>query len=204
MQWYKLWKNCSWGDGMSNENMDQEKINIDVEEIDVEDAEQSEEIKETSEENHSPEDEIDEDGSEQDSKYEELEDKFIRLQADFSNFKRRTSNEKTEYIELGVKKLGMDLLAVMDNFERALENAKEEDPFYQGIEMIMNQFLEVLKKNNIVPMDALGKKFNPNYHHAVLVEPSEEYESDHVIEVLQKGYLINEKTLRPAMVKVSE
>ncbi|MDO5715415.1 MAG: nucleotide exchange factor GrpE [Tissierellia bacterium] len=191
---------------MSNENMDPKKINIDVEEHDEDDLDEREEMtKTTLEEESSNKDDIDEEPNRaQDEKYQILEDKFIRLQADFMNFKRRTANEKTEYIELGVKKIGMDLLPVLDNFERALENAPEKDSFYDGVKMIMDQLIDVLKKNNIVAMEALGEEFDPNFHHAVLVEPSEEYDSGHVIEVLQKGYLLNEKTLRPAMVKVSE
>lgn len=139
-----------------------------------------------------------------DDKYSDLMDKFMRLQADFTNFKRRTEKEKSEYVELGVKKVVNDLLPVMDNFERALDSLNKEDAAYEGIEMIKNQLKEVLKKEGIVEMEALGVEFDPMLHHAVLTEESDEYDSGYVIEVLQKGYLIDDKTLRPAMVKVSQ
>ena len=131
-------------------------------------------------------------------------DKFMRLQADFANYKRRTEAQKTEYVELGVKKIVNDLLPVLDNFERALDSIEEKDSTYDGILMIKNQLTDVLKKEGIVEMKALGEEFDPTYHHAVLTEDSDEYDSGYVIEVLQKGYLINDKTLRPAMVKVSQ
>ena len=139
-----------------------------------------------------------------DEKYQDLTDKFMRLQADFSNYKRRTETQKTEYVELGVKKVANDLLPVIDNFERALDSIENKDSTYDGILMIKNQLAGVLEKEGIVEMKALGEEFDPMYHHAVLTEDSDEYDSGYVIEVLQKGYLINEKTLRPAMVKVSQ
>ncbi|MDU1176541.1 MAG: nucleotide exchange factor GrpE [Peptoniphilus harei] len=139
-----------------------------------------------------------------DEKYQDLTDKFMRLQADFSNYKRRTEAQKSEYVELGVKKIANDLLPVIDNFERALDSIKDKDSTYEGILMIKNQLTDVLAKDGIVEMEALGQEFDPMYHHAVLTEDSDEYDSGYVIEVLQKGYLINEKTLIPAMVKVSQ
>ena len=96
------------------------------------------------------------------------------------------------------------MLPVIDNFERALDSIKDKDSTYEGILMIKNQLTDVLAKDGIVEMEALGKEFDPMYHHAVLTEDSDEYDSGYVIEVLQKGYLINDKTLRPAMVKVSQ
>lgn len=156
------------------------------------------------------EDEVQDDSQEvtnelsDDEKYQDLMDKFMRLQADFANYKRRTEAQKTEYVELGVKKIVNDLLPVLDNFERALDSVGEKDSTYDGILMIKDQLTDVLKKEGIVEMKALGEEFDPTYHHAVLTEDSDEYDSGYVIEVLQKGYLINDKTLRPAMVKVSQ
>lgn len=169
---------------IDNENKDNENISNDVNT-----EENSEEVtNETS------------DGE----KYQALTDKFMRLQADFANYKRRTEAQKTEYIELGVKKIVNDLLPVIDNFERAMDSIGERDSTYDGIMMIKDQLTEVLKKEGIVEMKALGEEFDPLYHHAVLTEDSDKYDSGYVIEVLQKGYLINDKTLRPAMVKVSQ
>ena len=180
-------------DDIKKENLDENK---DLENENIEDVVKEEEVQDDSQE-------VTNDSSD-DEKYQDLMDKFMRLQADFANYKRRTEAQKTEYVELGVKKLVNDLLPVLDNFERALDSIGEKDSTYDGILMIKNQLTDVLKKEGIVEMKALGEEFDPTYHHAVLTEDSDEYDSGYVIEVLQKGYLINDKTLRPAMVKVSQ
>lgn len=142
--------------------------------------------------------------TESNKEYDDLKDKFMRLQADFTNFKRRTEEEKKGYIKLGVRKIANDLLPVIDNFDRAIDSIEDKDSTYDGVKMIRDQLIDVLQKEGIVEMKALGEEFDPTYHHAVLTEDSDEYDSGVVIEVLQKGYLIDEKTLRPAMVKVSQ
>lgn len=183
---------------MTNEDIKKDNLdeNKELENENIEDVVKEEEVQDESQEvtNESSDDE----------KYQDLMDKFMRLQADFANYKRRTEAQKTEYVELGVKKIVNDLLPVLDNFERALDSIGEKDSTYDGILMIKNQLTDVLKKEGIVEMKAQGEEFDPTYHHAVLTEDSDEYDSGYVIEVLQKGYLINDKTLRPAMVKVSQ
>lgn len=176
---------------MTNEDIKKEDV---INDEDLEKNEENQDITEDAEINEASDDE----------KYQDLMDKFMRLQADFSNYKRRTETQKTEYVELGVKKVANDLLPVIDNFERALDSIENKDSTYDGILMIKNQLAGVLEKEGIVEMKALGEEFDPMYHHAVLTEDSDEYDTGYVIEVLQKGYLINEKTLRPAMVKVSQ
>lgn len=183
---------------MTNEDIKKDNLdeNKELENENIEDVVKEDEVQDDSQEvtNESSDDE----------KYQDLMDKFMRLQADFANYKRRTEAQKTEYVELGVKKIVNDLLPVLDNFERALDSIEEKDSTYDGILMIKNQLTDALKKEGIVEMKALGEEFDPTYHHAVLTEDSDEYDSGYVIEVLQKGYLINDKTLRPAMVKVSQ
>ena len=183
---------------MTNEDIKKDNLdeNKELENENIEDVVKEEEVQDDSQE-------VANDSSD-DEKYQDLMDKFMRLQADFANYKRRTEAQKTEYVELGVKKIVNDLLPVLDNFERALDSIEEKDSTYDGILMIKNQLTDVLKKEGIVEMKALGEEFDPTYHHAVLTEDSDEYDSGYVIEVLQKGYLINDKTLRPAMVKVSQ
>ncbi|WP_019138390.1 nucleotide exchange factor GrpE [Peptoniphilus timonensis] len=176
---------------MTNEDIKKEDV---INDDDIDTSEENQDMNEETEVNEVSDDE----------KYQDLMDKFMRLQADFSNYKRRTETQKTEYVELGVKKVANDLLPVIDNFERALDSIENKDSTYDGILMIKNQLAGVLEKEGIVEMKALGEEFDPMYHHAVLTEDSDEYDSGYVIEVLQKGYLINEKTLRPAMVKVSQ
>ena len=183
---------------MTNEDIKKDNLdeNIDMENENIDDVVKDDEVQEESQD-------LIEDSSD-DEKYQALMDKFMRLQADFANYKRRTEAQKTEFVELGVKKVVNDLLPVIDNFERALDSIGDKDSTYDGIMMIKDQLTDVLKKEGIVEMKALGEEFDPTYHHAVLTEDSDEYDSGYVIEVLQKGYLINEKTLRPAMVKVSQ
>nr|WP_300002168.1 nucleotide exchange factor GrpE [Tissierella sp.] len=136
---------------------------------------------------------------------EELNTRFQRLQADFINYKKRVEKEKEGLISYGMESLAFDLLPILDNFERALETEQDkEDPFFKGIQMIQDGLLGVLEKNNIKEMDSLNKPFNPEIHHAVGMEDSEEHEKDIVIRVLQKGYTMKEKVIRPAMVMVSQ
>ncbi|MBS6610997.1 MULTISPECIES: nucleotide exchange factor GrpE [Peptoniphilus] len=178
--------------------------NDDIKKEDVLDEENLEKDETEEIENEEGSEEVKEEASDEDEKYKNLMDKFMRLQADFSNYKRRTETQKSEFVELGVKKIVNDLLPVIDNFERAMDSIGDKDSTYDGIRMIKDQLTDVLKNEGIVEMKALGEEFDPMYHHAVLTEDSDEYESGYVIEVLQKGYLIDDKTLRPAMVKVSQ
>lgn len=136
---------------------------------------------------------------------EELNTKYLRLAADFQNFRRRVEKERKDIYAYANEKIVVDLLDVIDNFERALEHSKgNEDSFAEGMGMIFKQFKGVLEKNGVVEIKALGEDFDPNYHHAVLTENSVEYSSGKVTQVLQKGYMLNEKVIRPSMVKVAE
>lgn len=136
---------------------------------------------------------------------EELNNRFQRLQADFMNYKKRVEKEKDSLVNYGVESLVVEILPILDNFERALEVENDkEDSFFKGIEMIYDGLLGVLDNNDIKEMDSLEKPFNPEYHHAVGMESSEEHDKDTVIGILQKGYTMKEKVIRPAMVLVSE
>lgn len=138
-------------------------------------------------------------------KYQDLNDKYVRLQADFINYKRRTSNERAQALSMGVEKMASGLLNIVDNFERALSLEKEKaGGFYEGVEMIYTQLIDYLKQNGVVEIDALNQKFDPNFHHAVMVEERDDVESGIVTEVFQKGYMIDDRVLRPSMVKVSK
>ncbi len=134
---------------------------------------------------------------------EALQTKYLRLMADFQNFKRRTEKEKSDIYAYGNEKIVSELLGVMDNFERALEHGTPDDAFTQGMQMIFKQLGGVLEKAGVAEIEALGKDFDPNFHNAVMTEASEAYESGKVSEVLQKGYTLNGRLIRPAMVKVA-
>lgn len=135
----------------------------------------------------------------------EYYDRLLRLQADFTNFKKRVEKEKSDIYLYANEKLALDLLDIMDNLERAIVSQGEdkENPLYTGIQLIFKQLLDVLNKHGIKEIEALNKPFDMNLHHAVMREEADA-ESGEVIEVFQKGYTIQEKVLRPAMVKVAE
>ncbi|SET66597.1 nucleotide exchange factor GrpE [Paenibacillus sp. NFR01] len=141
---------------------------------------------------------------------QELADEFqaraLRVQADFDNFRRRTQKEKEDLAQYATSKLVGELLPVMDNFERALLTAPatpELEPFTKGVNMIFRQLEGVLKSEGLTAMETVGQPFNPEFHQAIMQVESDEHEEGIVTEEVQKGYLLKDKVLRPAMVKVS-
>lgn len=138
----------------------------------------------------------------------DMKQRYMRLQADFANFKKRTASEKLQISEVVKMEVLQNVLPVVDNFERALQVPQDKltddlKSFVDGYEMIYKQLMTVLEKEGVVKIDAVGKPFDPNYHQAVMRVASDEYDNDVVVEVLQEGYLLGDKTLRPAMVKVA-
>lgn len=137
---------------------------------------------------------------------EEHQQRLLRAQADFDNFRRRTLKEKEELAKYASMKLVTELVPVLDNFERALSTAQqgaESESFAKGVEMIFRQFESVLQAEGVTAMDAVGQPFNPEFHQAIMQVESEEHEEGIVVEEVQKGYMLKDKVLRPAMVKVS-
>lgn len=128
--------------------------------------------------------------------------KYLRLMADFQNYKKRVEKEKKDLYSYANEKLVTEILAVLDNFERALFHEDSGDGFKEGMEMIFKQLVDVLEKSGLAEIAALGEDFDPNFHNAVMTEETEEYESGKVSGVLQKGYTLNGKVIRPSMVKV--
>ena len=143
------------------------------------------------------------------AKYEDILNRFQRLQADFANYKKRVEKEKSEIFLYANEKIGFDLLNIIDSLEGAMQpqnrpdNSEEFDCILGGINLVYKQLIDTLARHGIEEIEALGKPFDMNFHHAVAQEETE-CEPDHVIEVLQKGYKINDRMLRPAMVKVSK
>ena len=135
-----------------------------------------------------------------------LQDRLLRLQAEFENYKKRMAREKTEYLKFAHEGLILEFLPVLDNLDRALGAARAEagsTPLVEGVEMIARLFRSVLEKAGIRPMQVLGQPFDPAYHQAVAQVETREVDPNHVVEEIQKGYLIEGRVLRPAMVKVS-
>ena len=139
------------------------------------------------------------------AKAEEYLQLLQRVQADFDNFRRRTAQERQEAAKYCSQRLAMGLLPVLDNFERALKAEGEDlQGFRNGIELIYRQLRDVLEKEGVKPMDAVGSQFDPNLHEAVMQEQSDQYDDNVVMEEFQKGYLLADRVIRPAMVKVAQ
>ncbi len=140
---------------------------------------------------------------------QEINDRLLRTMAEFDNYKKRVNREKEDLIKHGTEKLALELLPVVDNFERALEQAKDagdaEDvgPVIDGIEMILKQLINTLEKFHVKPFDSVGKPFDPEKHEAMAQQEHGGYESNTVIEEFHKGYSLRDKLLRPARVIVS-
>ena len=134
-----------------------------------------------------------------------LREALLRKSADFDNLKRRTEKDKADYFKFALADTFHDLLGVLDNFERALAHrgdASSED-FQAGIDMIARQLGDSLRKYGLVEVPALGLSFDPNVHEAVVKQETANAAPGTVLEVFQKGYLLNDRLLRPARVKVA-
>ena len=140
-----------------------------------------------------------------DEKIEELNDRLLRNMAEFENFRNRSEKEKTAMFEIGAKSVVEKILPVVDNFERGLDAVTEEEKdngFVKGMEAIYKQFCTALEEMGVVPIEAVGKEFDPNLHNAVMHEEDDSMEANMVSEELQKGYMYKESVVRHSMVKV--
>ena len=134
----------------------------------------------------------------------ELEDKVKRQMAEFENFRKRTDREKTEMFGMGEKNVIEKLLPTVDNFERGLQGADTSDPFVQGMEKIYKKLMQDLDELGVVPIEALGKPFDPNLHNAVMQDAEGEGEPGTVTKELQKGYTFKGSVVRHSMVAVKQ
>lgn len=168
----------------------------------------SAEATETPEEDNAPEAEKTEEKSEEktEEKADDGNEKYVRLMAEFQNYKKRVAKEKNDIREYATEKLVMELLPVLDNFERALAASAEDDPagYAKGMELIFTQMVTELQKSGLAEVEAEGQDFDPTKHSAVMTEENEELESGKVSKVLQKGYALNDKVIRPSMVAVTK
>lgn len=140
------------------------------------------------------------------SEQEELNNRLLRVQADYDNFRRRTKEEKTAAAKYKVQSIAEKLLPVLDNFERGLNMEAESDEtksLLQGMEIVYRQLKDVFEAENIKEIEAEGKPFDPELHQAVMQVENEDVEPNTVVEVMQKGYILNDRVIRPAMVKVT-
>jgi molecular chaperone GrpE len=133
-----------------------------------------------------------------------LQDRLLRTAADFDNYRKRMDRERRELSEYAANDVLSEMLPVIDNLERALQAAATDDPLRKGVELIHKQMLDLLRKRNVRPIEATGQMFDPNFHNAVIHEISDEHREGEVIQELQRGYMIGDRLLRPAMVKVAK
>lgn len=145
--------------------------------------------------------------AELEAKLDETENKMLRLQADYENFKRRSRLDQEAAQKYRSQSLVTDIIPALDNFERALQiEAVDEKSksILQGMEMIYNQLIQAIQNEGVEAIESVGLPFDPNFHQAVMQVEDENFESNTVVEELQKGYKLKDRVIRPAMVKVNQ
>jgi len=140
-------------------------------------------------------------------KLDEADNRYLRLQADFDNFRRRSRIELEASAKYRAQSIITDLLPAIDNFERALKmdvDNEQAKSLKQGVEMVYRSLLDALKNEGVEVIEAVGKEFDPHLHQAVMQAEDENFGPNIVVEEFQKGYLLKDRIIRPAMVKVNQ
>lgn len=136
---------------------------------------------------------------------DESKNEYLKAYADTQNIRKRLMADFENKSKFAIKSFALDILAVIDNLQRALADQNQDlESWRKGIEMIHQQLIEALEKEGVSKIDAQGEVFDPNMHHAIATEETETVEPNTVVEVFQNGYMIKDKLLRPSVVKVSE
>jgi molecular chaperone GrpE len=137
---------------------------------------------------------------------DDYQDRWLRKTAEFDNYRKRIERERREQADQAVVNLMQELLLVVDDFDRALtiEAGGEADAYRKGVELIHQKLHDLLRKRGVKAFDALGADFDPNIHQAVMHEASPDHREGEVIGEMQKGYMMGDRLLRPAMVKVAK
>ena len=138
---------------------------------------------------------------------DEFYDRLLRKTAEFDNYRKRTDRERQQFAEAAAADLIKDLLPLVDDLERALKadaGGEATASIRRGVELIHKQLLETLRKRAVTPIDALGADFDPHFHEAVAYEPAVGRRDGEVIEEFSRGYMLGDRLLRPAMVKVAK
>jgi len=141
---------------------------------------------------------------EAEAKLAESVDGWQRSQAEFQNYKKRVERDN-EMMRANMKgDIVKKILPVLDDLERAMQNRPADEPWTGGIELIVRKFQTLLDSEGVKKIEAEGVEFNPNFHEAISNEPSDEVESGYVIAVVQNGYMLGERVIRPALVRVAQ
>ncbi len=137
---------------------------------------------------------------------EDHQQRYLRAQADLDNFRRRARIEKEDYLKYASLKIIEPLLTIKDNFERALTSSKETNDFdalVKGIDMVYRHLEQMMEQEGVMPIEAVGQLFNPQFHEAIMQVEAEGVEEGIIVEEIVKGYMMKDRVIRPAMVKVS-
>ena len=191
---------------MTEERNTEQELNSQTEEETVEEVFAENEASENTEEKPAQEGEQDP-MAELQGKLEEAENRYLRLQADFDNFRRRSRIELEASAKYRAQSIISDLLPAIDNFERALKmdvDNEQAKSLKQGVEMVYRSLLDALKNEGVEVIEAVGKEFDPHLHQAVMQAEDENFGPNIVVEEFQKGYMLKDRIIRPAMVKVNQ
>lgn len=197
---------------MENKNNEQTLDNETIEESTAEAvfAEEVNPAEQTQEETPVEKDELQlaqEKIKELEAKIDEMDNRYLRLQADFDNSRRRAKLDMEAAQKYRVQSIAGDLVEALDNFERATKieaDNEQTKSLLSGIEMVYKGIIDALAKEGVEPISSVGKEFDPHLHQAVMQVQDENFDSNIVVEEFQKGYLLKDRVIRPAMVKVNE
>ncbi len=142
--------------------------------------------------------------SDAEKKIKEVTELLQRNQAEFDNYRKRVEKEKANLIKNASKDIIVKLLPLLDNFELALNNTDNNGEFVKGMELIYSQMFQMLEEQGLKKIDAIGRKFDPYFHEALLAENYNDKEDEIVLEELQKGYVLNDDVIRHAKVKINK
>ena len=138
------------------------------------------------------------------AEYDALNDKYMRILAEYDNFRKRTQKDIDARVSYTKTDMLSKILPVIDNFERAAFNADADfDGYKKGIEMTVNQFIEILSSMGVESFGAVGETFDPNFHNGVMHIEDDSFDENVIVDVFMKGYKIGDKVIRPAIVKVA-
>lgn len=192
---------------MSEKEMEEEVV-LDTTDQEENEIETSNQVEEATEEAGNEEEVVEVDEvAELKAQLEEEQNKYVRMLADFDNYKRRQLKMQEEQKKFRAQSLISNVLPVLDNLSRALQvevSSEDAVSLKEGVQMIERDLLTALEGEGLQVIGATGQPFDPNFHQAVMTAPEEGVESNIVLEEFQKGYVLNDRVIRPSMVKVSE
>ncbi len=142
--------------------------------------------------------------AEAESKASEYKDSWLRSQAEFQNFRKRLDRDNETMYNSMKGDIIKKVLPVLDDLERALENRPAENAWANGIELVVHKFENILESEGVKKIEALGTEFDPNFHEAISHEPADGAQSGHVIGVVRNGYMLGDRVIRPALVRVAQ